>query len=204
MNIFNVVKEQRCTGCRACQTICPVNAITFITDEEGFETPRINSDCIDCGKCYRKCPSNTVQKDSDTSTGFVVKYHNNKVIRSSASGGAFAGLASFFLDTKNALVIGASLCDDLVVRHIAIENKTDLRRLQNSKYVQSSIGNIYSVVSNALADGKTVFFSGTPCQIAGLYATVPAKETKNLYTADIVCHGVPSPAFLERSIKENF
>ena len=46
-----------------------------------------------------------------------------------------------------------------------------------------------------------VLFSGTPCQIAGLYAVLGNDDMTNLITCDIVCHGVPSPAFLSRQIK---
>lgn len=39
-----------------------------------------------------------------------------------------------------------------------------------------------------------MLFTGTPCQIAGLYAFLGAeKENANLITIDLICHGVPSP-----------
>lgn len=37
-----------------------------------------------------------------------------------------------------------------------------------------------------------VLFSGTPCQIHGLRLFL-GKDYENLYTVDIICHGVPSP-----------
>lgn len=39
--------------------------------------------------------------------------------------------------------------------------------------------------------GKKVLFSGTPCQIAGLYGYL-RREYENLFTVDVICHGVPS------------
>ena len=42
-----------------------------------------------------------------------------------------------------------------------------------------------------MAQGKKVLFSGTPCQVSGLNSYL-MKEYENLYTCDIVCHGVPS------------
>ena len=54
------VSKEECTGCQACQNVCPVGAITFEQNEEGFYIPVIiKSACINCGKCYKMCPTNT-------------------------------------------------------------------------------------------------------------------------------------------------
>ena len=124
-------------------------------------------------------------------------------MKKSASGGAFVGIANFFLSKKNANIVGASLCKDLVVRHMMIDHREELDQLQNSKYVQSYIGDLYARVKEELNTGKTIFFTGTPCQVAGLYATLSEEQCTNLYTADIVCHGIPSPAFLKRQLEED-
>lgn len=203
MNITTIVEKKKCTGCRVCEKSCPINAVSFVPDAEGFIIPNIDeSKCVDCSKCYLRCPSAKENKASKTERGLIVQCKNNNAIRRSASGGVFVGLAKYFLSQKNALVIGASLCDDLVTRHIAIDRIEDIKLLQNSKYVQSDIGNMYSVTEEALKNGRTVFFTGCPCQIAGLYASL-SKKYENLYTADIVCHGVPSPTFLKREISES-
>lgn len=44
--------------------------------------------------------------------------------------------------------------------------------------------------------GKKVLFSGTPCQIAGLYGYLK-KEYANLWTIDVICHGVPNLKFFD-------
>ena len=61
-----------------------------------------------------------------------------------------------------------------------------------SKYVQSSIGDTFSSAKDHLRSGRTVLFTGTPCQIAGLKKYLN-KDYDALYTQDIICHGVPSP-----------
>lgn len=49
--------KQRCSGCSACEAICPVTAIVMARDDEGFLYPSINADkCIRCGKCVSSCP----------------------------------------------------------------------------------------------------------------------------------------------------
>lgn len=62
-----------------------------------------------------------------------------------------------------------------------------------AKYVQSDIRGIFQQIKNDLKSGRLVLFSGTPCQVSGLQSYVGKKWQTNLYTIDIVCHGVPAP-----------
>jgi hypothetical protein len=65
--------------------------------------------------------------------------------------------------------------------------------------VQSDTRNTFSQAKQDLENGVLVLYTGTPCQIAGLKAFLQ-KEYANLLTADLVCHGVPSPDFFEKYI----
>lgn len=60
MESYFLVKKgikERCCGCAACYSICPVEAIEMITDEEGFEYPFIKDEiCIKCNMCKKVCP----------------------------------------------------------------------------------------------------------------------------------------------------
>lgn len=38
-----------------------------------------------------------------------------------------------------------------------------------------------------LNEGKKILFSGTPCQIGGLYGFL-GKDYENLFTIDVICH----------------
>ncbi len=50
-----VIDEEKCSGCRVCNILCPYNAITFIEDKE---VSRINEAlCKGCGTCVAACPS---------------------------------------------------------------------------------------------------------------------------------------------------
>lgn len=51
------------------------------------------------------------------------------------------------------------------------------------------------MVQKDLKEGKEVLFTGTPCEVAGLKKYL-RKEYDNLYTLDLICHGVPSSELL--------
>lgn len=179
-----------CTGCGACLNICPVGCIKFLDDKEGFKRPVIDyKKCIRCGKCVNICPVNNKSCSQKDIKAYAIKANNNMRMKSS-SGGVFGVLANEIL-SKKGVVYGAAFDDKLDLNHIKITNKNDLLKLQGSKYLQSNINTILKDVKNDLEDGKEVLFSGTPCQVKGLKSFLN-KKYENLYTIDIVCHGVPS------------
>lgn len=193
-----------CTGCSACASICQSNAISMCENNEGFLYPFINKDlCIKCQQCARICPALTPVSKHPLKEGkhFIAQYTDSYTRQKSASGGAFAGIATDVILNRQGVVFGASLCKDLVVRHIMIDKCELITRLQNSKYVQSDINDSYKIAKEQLDANRLVFFTGTPCQIAGLYSYL-GKEYKNLLTADIICHGVPSPRLWKRYCAE--
>ena len=68
-----------------------------------------------------------------------------------------------------------------------------------AKYLQSKIGDTYKQAKDYLQKGVPVYFSATPCQIAGLYAYL-GKDYDNLVTQDLICHGVPSPSVWQKYV----
>ena len=52
------VIEEKCSGCRICNTMCPFNAITF--DEDRMVTEINAALCQGCGTCVAACPSNAI------------------------------------------------------------------------------------------------------------------------------------------------
>ncbi|MBR2708400.1 MAG: Coenzyme F420 hydrogenase/dehydrogenase, beta subunit C-terminal domain, partial [Bacilli bacterium] len=109
----------------------------------------------------------------------------------SSSGGVFILFAKEIIK-KNGVVFGASFDKKFNVVHSYVEKIEELGTLMTSKYTQSIIGNAYSKVKYFLKKGRYVLFTGTPCQIEGLYSFLK-KDYEKLYTQDIICHGVPSP-----------
>jgi coenzyme F420-reducing hydrogenase beta subunit len=185
--------SEECCGCGACENACPFGAIVTNADEEGFARPIIDSAlCIKCGKCVRACPVLTPKPPiTYEKTAYIVQNTDEKILAVSTSGGAFSAFAKAIL-SSGGVVFGAAIIDGKV-KHVKVEDEEGLAALRGSKYAQSETGLIFREVKAELDDGKTVLFSGTPCQVAGLYGYL-GKDYDNLYTVDFVCHAVPSPA----------
>ena len=98
------------------------------------------------------------------------------------------------------VVFGAAYNADLFVEHICIEDINGLYKLKGSKYVESTTNSTYSKVLSYLKNGKKVLYSGTPCQIAGLKKFL-GKDYENLFTMDLICHGVPSERLFHKYLE---
>lgn len=205
----NLPLENECCGCGACVDACRHNAIELIESSNNFFIPFINQNkCINCGLCEKKCNilNPPIKNKGKETKAFAAWTTDNELIKKCASGGAFGEIAKHYLTkSKNFVVIGASLLRDSSVKHIEITNIKELPKLLNSKYQQSNATGIYKTVRNRLNEGKYVIFSGTPCQIAALYAFLgkQAKDINNLLTIEVICHGVPSNYLHRLSLKIN-
>ena len=195
--------SHNCCGCGACKAVCPVNAIKMSEDEYGFISPVIDHRlCINCGKCKKVCafaqPERSINEKLPI-RAYAAALHDNAILSRSASGGAFAGIAQYVL-SNGGLVYGAAFSEDHSVEHIEISSVDDLHLIQGSKYTQSNTAEIWNKVKERLESGRTVLFSGTPCQVASL-KTFLGKDYADLYTIDLICHGVGSNRMFQDDLK---
>ena len=190
--MINIENKKECVGCAACENVCPRNAINMVEDEEGFVYPKINNKfCISCGLCENVCPMLNEKKESEILPKAYAAYNINEEIRiKSSSGGIFTEIAKSIIE-KNGIIFSAIFDKEFNVLHEEITNEKDLEKARGSKYIQSLIGDCYKKAKQYLENGKYVLFTGTPCQIEGLYSFLK-KDYENLYTQDLICHGVPS------------
>lgn len=200
---ISILTKSECCGCSACYNICPVGAIEMKPDSEGFLYPIIDrTKCINCGKCKKACPSLNVQYHNNKDPKCYAMMAKDEIRKVSASGGMFTILANAVLE-KGGVICGAAYNDDLSVSHIMINSADDMYKLRSSKYVQSDCNIIYKKVYECLKKKQLVLFSGCPCQIAGLYAYLGGDD-ENLWTVDLICHGVPSPKVFRKYLKEMY
>lgn len=201
MKISELNIDSECTGCSACYNVCPVDAISMKFNFEGFSYPYIDDSlCVNCAKCVRCCHivnTKELKFPEETYCGAG----NGEFIENSASGGIFAVFAKYVIEELSGVVYGVELdLRDNICRHVEINKVEDIHRIQNSKYVQSEISDVFPLCKKNLLEGRQVLFSGTPCQISGLRNYLGC-EFDNLLTVDIICHGVPSPKLLSMYIK---
>lgn len=188
---IRVVPHEKCTGCGACYNKCPTNAIEMKPDNEGFLFPEMQDNCVSCGICRSACPVLSPIKYNGIPNCYAV-WADPKTRRRSSSGGMFSILARAIL-AKGGVVFGAVYSEDFSrVEFTYASTEEELQPIRGSKYVQSDVGLAYREVKRFLEQGTPVLFTGCPCQVAGLY-TYLDKQYAELYTADIVCHGAPSP-----------
>lgn len=195
-----IKNKSQCCGCTACKNICPTSAIMFETDQTGFEYPNVDEKlCINCGLCRKVCDFNKAINNTVTQPNiYAAKIKDDDIRKRSSSGGLFSAVSDLFLK-DNGVVYGAAHDKELVTVHIRATNKQERDRCMGSKYVQSLLNNSFALVKNDLSEGRKVFFTGTPCQVAGLLSFLKCSgvSTELLYTADLICHGVPSPIIFQ-------
>lgn len=196
--MINITEKPKCCGCAGCVNICAVKAITMKADHEGFLYPHVDEEkCTQCGLCDSVCPVINVKPETVIEqAAFLIQHNDLDIRKESTSGGAFTAIAKNVLD-KSGVVFGAGFNDDFVVVHQMVETIDGLKKFRNSKYVQSEIGETFTIAKHFLNEGRLVLFSGTPCQIEGLLQYL-RKPFDNLITVDFVCRAVPSPLVWEK------
>lgn len=186
--------DGECTGCLACRAICPVHAISTITKGLGVQYPIIKEDlCRKCSLCTKIC-NKEIFYDSIEKQGYVAISKADDIRKICASGGFFSNIAYHFI-IQGGIVFGANLSFSNGVpkiKHISIDDVTNLSKISGSIYVQSDIEQSFRECKDVLVSGKSVLFSGTSCQIDALYRYLGGKNYKNLYTIDLIDHGVAS------------
>lgn len=189
-----------CCGCHACYNACPVQCITMEERDDGFLYPYIDTTrCIHCNKCEYVCPMQKEVENVYDRKAYAAHIRNEEQRMNSSSGAVFPLLSEYII-SQQGCVYGAAFNSEFSVIHECVEEKKDLSQLYGTKYVQSKIGLQYQSVKEKLEQGKQVLFSGTPCQVAGLNEYLK-KDYSNLFTVDLICHGVPSPGAWDEFLK---
>ncbi len=194
-----ICEKDKCTGCFACYNICPKNAIEMKEDIYGNIYPEINeTKCINCNLCKKVCPNLSNINFKFPVRCYAAKTKDKNVYLSTASGGIATTISKEFIEKKG-IIYGAAVVGKNV-EHIRVDKIEDLYKLKGSKYVHSHINKAYKKIKEDLLNKCRVLFIGTPCQVSGLKKFLMCKYD-NLYTIDLICHGVPSQKMFEEEIR---
>ena len=198
--MIEINDKKKCSGCSACANACPRDCLEMQQDSEGFLYPKIDLDiCIDCTLCEASCPILKPSTNIDTPIIYAAYNKDEPIRMNSSSGGIFTLIADYVIN-QGGIVFGACFDDKFELIHSFAETHSELEKLQGSKYVQSTICNTYRQAKKSLDEGRLVLFTGTPCQIGGLFSYLQ-KSYPNLCTLDLICHGAPSPLVWKKYIE---
>lgn len=194
---MEICKTENCTGCFACKTVCPMNAIEIAKDKYGKLIPKVREDkCVECGLCKNVCHVKKTKEARVPHKCYAAWTKNEGDRESCASGGVATGLGRYTI-SRGGVVFGAGFAEGELRCVIEMaETEEGLEKFKSSKYVQAEIGDSYKKAKEQLDKGREVLYVGTPCQIAGLQAYLRRKY-ENLTTVDFVCQGVAPMAYLQ-------
>ena len=112
-----------------------------------------------------------------------------------------SSLCQIELSHGGGVVYGAGYNGFEKIIHKRAVTKEERDEFKGSKYVQSDLRGVFRQVKTDLQNGRTVLFSGTPCQTAALHSFIGKRYRANLFLVDIICHSVPSPAIWSDYVK---
>lgn len=194
--------KTNCSGCGACAYVCPANAITMKPDVMGFLYPEVDeSICIHCNRCHKVCPNGPQEILPPYPQYLVGRCKEEKELMRSQSGGAFYAISQHAIQ-RGFVIYGAAFDEQFHVVHRRATTEEERDRFRGTKYVQSNVTTIYKDLFDDLKNGKTVLFSGTPCQVAGIKSAAGKKLSQNLYLVDLVCHAAPAPGIWHDNLEQ--
>ena len=192
-----VCEQNACTGCMACINICPKDAVTINDSIEAFNAEIDQNKCIHCGMCEKVCP-NLIQPSLSKPIYWRQGWAEDIIRRNSSSGGAASAIIKSFISRGG--YVASCLFEKGEFGFAVTNDLENAKRFAGSKYVKSNPGSIYQEIKQLLKQNEKVLFIGLPCQSAA--AQNICGKHKNLYTADLICHGTPSSKLLKQYITE--
>lgn len=196
-----ICEKSACTGCSACMNSCPKNCIEMKEDEYGILMPNIDENkCINCNLCIKKCPENNSIEFHIPLRVYAGWSLDKEERKKSASGGIAWEIYKYVINHEG-IAVGTQYNENMNLVHKMTDTIEEVKKYKGSKYVQSYIGNLYIQIEEQLKRKKEVVFIGTPCQVSGLKSFLKNKDTSNLITVDLVCHGVPPIKYFKDYLK---
>lgn len=188
-----VCEKGKCTGCMECIDVCPKKAIKVIDSWMEYNAVIDSEKCIQCNACHSACQNNAEQvltKPIYWKQGWA---QDDCVRMRSSSGGVATAVERAFI--KNGGIVCSCTFSFGKFEFDFAETEDEVCKFTGSKYVKSNPEGVYKKILEKLKLGRKVLFIGLPCQVSAVKHYT--KNHQNLYTADLICHGTPSPQILD-------
>lgn len=151
-SVQQIVNSFRCSGCGACESVCPLQAVRMRRDAAGFLVASVDGKvCVSCGKCLAPCPGRAENACDDVRAvsrgGFLAHATSAEIRRQGQSGGAVSALVEQLLASHR--VDGA-----ILTRFNAETRRAEAFCARTVVEARTAIGSCYCqspVVATALA-----------------------------------------------------
>ncbi|MCC8155799.1 MAG: Coenzyme F420 hydrogenase/dehydrogenase, beta subunit C-terminal domain [Oscillospiraceae bacterium] len=195
-----VCDKDKCSGCMACVNVCGKEAIAIKDSLSCYNAVIDETLCVNCGACERVCQENNRPDLIQPLYWYQGWAEDAAVRKGSVSGGVAQAIQRGFIDMGGVVISCAFDNGEFAFK--AAETIEELKQFAGSKYVKSNPKRLYKRTVDYLRNGIKVLFVGLPCQVAAVKNYVPKILTDDLYTADLICHGTPSPQILDMYLKQ--
>ncbi|MDR2039819.1 MAG: Coenzyme F420 hydrogenase/dehydrogenase, beta subunit C-terminal domain [Bacteroidales bacterium] len=199
-NITDVIENNLCFGCGACDTSCPSNAIKFTYTSIGRLLPEIdNKACNLCGICFSVCPGIDIQniivkKEINPFYGeyleaYVGKTFNEEIYNNAQSGGMATEVLSYLFDNENidaAIVCKMDYAFEPAALYFIARSKEEIRMCQKSIYTPVNLVSALKFTQNY----KSIAVIGIPCHIQGIISLQgrnPRKYSNISFLLGLIC-----------------
>lgn len=106
-HVGSKIEEKVCTGCGACEAICPQSCVTLKLNQDGYWKRNVKEEnCIECQKCLAVCSAKCNLRTLRVDHSYVAYAKNHNSAYQSASGGVAYNLSKLGIE-KGFTVIGA-------------------------------------------------------------------------------------------------
>lgn len=195
-----VCELNKCAGCMACVEICARKAIKVQDSLSSYNAVIDEKACVDCQLCHKICPQNTAPKLAEPKEWCQGWAKDGDIRRRCSSGGFATAISLAFI--KSGGYVYSCVFENGEFRFKKAIEVSDVQKFAGSKYVKSNPAGIYGAIKADLKKGSKVLFIGLPCQVAAVKSYVGEALADKLYTADLICHGTPSPKLLNLFLKQ--
>jgi Coenzyme F420-reducing hydrogenase, beta subunit len=186
-SVYDIVKNNLCTGCGICEDICPTKSIQMRIENGEWRPFVKTTTCMShkgCKKCLKVCPgvgcnlaerSGSLFSESKNKDEYLEKYiacftgysEDESIRFHSASGGMLSQFLIYLLDRKiidGAVVTGFSTGDKTIPHSFIARTKEEILCARSSKYCPVMLNEVGNEICST--EGKYIVV-GLPCHIQG-------------------------------------